>query len=777
MTKNLVIVESPTKAKMLSKFLGKEYTVESSYGHIRDLPSKKSELTPVQQKLPYASMAIDTENGFRPLYVIPQKAKKYAQKLKGLLDENTTIWLASDEDREGEAISWHLLEVLKPKKTNAIKRIVFHEITKSAILEAVKTPRKVDMDLVHAQQARRILDRLVGYTLSPLLWKKIRYGLSAGRVQSVAVKLIVDREREIRAFTPEEYWSITAPFEKDSKTFVADFQKLDGKKFVPKTKEEAEAITTALRGQPFSVSTIDEKEVKRRPSPPFITSTLQQEAARKLGFSVKRTMALAQILYEGIDMGGGEAGGLITYMRTDSVNLSQKALSESKEVIEKRYGKEFSETRVYKSKSKGAQEAHEAIRPTEVSRTPEEVYAFPKTKLEEDARKLYELIWNRTIASQMADARLLQTGADLEALGKSGAKKSHIFRATGQRVLFPGFLKLYTEGRDDEKNENEENILPELKTGESLKPKSIDSKQHFTKPPARYTEASLVKKMESEGIGRPSTYAPTISTIITRGYILREARQLVPTDIAFAVTDLLENHFHNVVDLKFTAHMEDQLDSIATREKKWDEFLREFYTPFLKTAQEGESISRAEAKKERQLGKCPETGLPIFAKIGKYGAMLQRGETESERKPDFAPILKSQSMETITFEEALLNFSLPRLLGKAEDGEDVAVGVGRFGPYVRHGKTFVSIREDELFTLKLDEAMERIREKASAKQNRILKDFPKEGIQVVNGRFGPYVTDGKKNAKISTETDPKKLSLSDCKLILEKAIIKKFQRK
>lgn len=777
MTKNLVIVESPTKAKMLSKFLGKEYTVESSYGHIRDLPSKKAELSPAQQKLPYASMAIDTEHGFTPLYVIPQKAKKYAQKLKGLLGADTTIWLASDEDREGEAIAWHLLEVLKPKKTNTVQRIVFHEITKSAILEAVKSPRRVNMDLVHAQQARRILDRLVGYTLSPLLWKKIRYGLSAGRVQSVAVKLIVDREREIRAFTPEEYWTITAPFEKGGKTFVSEFQKLDGKKFVPKNKEESDAIVTALKGQPFSVANIDEKEVKRRPSPPFTTSTLQQEAARKLGFSVKRTMTLAQILYEGIDMGGGEVGGLITYMRTDSVNLSQKALSDAKEVVEKRFGKEFSETRVYKSTSKGAQEAHEAIRPTELSRTPDQVYALPKTRLDDDARKLYELIWNRTLASQMADAKLLQTGADLEAFGKAGAKKSHIFRATGQRVLFPGFLKLYAEGRDDDKDENEENILPELIQGESLKPKSIDPKQHFTKPPPRYTEASLVKKMESEGIGRPSTYAPTISTVITRGYILREARQLVPTDIAFAVTELLENHFRDIVDLQFTAHMENQLDSIATKEKKWDEFLKEFYTPFSKTVQDGESISRAEAKKQRQLGKCPQTGLPIFAKIGKYGAMLQRGETESEQKPDFAPILKSQSMETITLEEALLNFSLPRSLGNAEDGEEVVVSVGRFGPYIRHGKTFVSIREDELFTLKRDEAMERVREKASAKQNRIIKDFPKEGIQIVNGRFGPYITDGKKNAKISADTDPKKLSVTDCKALLEKAPVRKFRKK
>jgi DNA topoisomerase-1 len=772
MAKNLVIVESPTKAKMLTRFLGKDYTVESSFGHIRDLPNKKAELPPSQQKLPYASLGIDIENNFSPLYVVPDKAKKHAQKLKKLMEPDTTIWLASDEDREGEAISWHLLEVLKPKKTNDIKRIVFHEITKGAILDAVKHPRNVDMDLVNAQQARRILDRLVGYSLSPLLWKKIRFGLSAGRVQSVAVKLIVDREREIQAFTPDEYWSILADMEKEGKPFVSAFQKLDGKKFVPKSKEESEAIYTAIKGQDFTVKDISEKEAKRSPSAPFTTSTLQQEAARKLGFSVKKTMSLAQKLYEGIDMGKGEAGGLITYMRTDSTNLSEKAMGDSKKVIGKKYGKDYSQSRTFGKKQKGAQEAHEAIRPTEISRTPEEVYGYPKTKLDTDARKLYELIWNRTVASQMADAKLLQTGIDFEVLGKSGAKKSHIFRSTGQRILFPGFMKIYTEGRDDDVDENKEDILPELSVGEKLKPKKITQKQHFTKPPPRYTEASLVKKMETEGIGRPSTYAPTISTIMSRGYVQKEGRQLLPTDTAFVVTDLLASHFQDIVDLQFTAQMEEKLDQIAEKKVDWVRFMKDFYQPFSKKVAEGDNISRAEATKSRNLGTCPATGLPIYAKLGKYGAMLQRGETESEKKPDFAPLLKSQSLENITLQEAITNFQLPRVLGKKAD-EEILVNVGRYGPYIKHGKTFVSITEDDLFTISLEEAREKIREKEEIQKNRIIHDYVKEGIQVLNGQYGPYISDGKKNAKIPKEIDPKTLTPAQCKKMLAVAPEKK----
>ncbi len=777
MVKNLVIVESPTKAKMLSKFLGNDYVVESSFGHIRDLPNKKAELSPADQKLPYASLAIDVEGDFKPLYVIPPKAKPHVAKLRKHMGANTTIWLASDEDREGEAIAWHLVEILKPKKSNDVKRIVFHEITKDAILAAVKNPRTIDIDLVHAQQARRILDRLVGYKLSPLLWKKIRFGLSAGRVQSVAVKLIVDREREIRAFNAEEYWTLTAQLEKSGRSFLAEFQKLDGKKFVPKNAEEAEAIYSAVKGQPFVVENVSEKEVKRSAAAPFTTSTLQQEAARKLGFSVKKTMILAQKLYEGVEMGGGEAGGLITYMRTDSTNLSEKALGDAEKVITNRYGKNYASRRTFSKKQKGAQEAHEAIRPTELSRTPDEINDWPKTRLDPDARKLYELIWKRTIASQMTDATLLQTGADFLVTGKSGAKKSHTFRATGQRVKFSGFLKVYSEGRDDDLDENEEAILPELAQNESLIPKNLDKKQHFTKPPARYTEASLVKKMETEGIGRPSTYAPTITTIMTRGYVEKEGRQLRPTDVAFVVTDLLVDHFKNIVDIKFTAQMEEKLDDIAEQKTDWIKFLRDFYTPFNATVEAGENITRAEATKARELGKDPKTGLPIFAKLGKYGPMLQMGATEDTNKPLFAPILKIQSIETITLADALQNFKLPRTLGKTKSGDEVVVSVGRFGPYVKAGTTFVSIDEDDLFILELPTALEKISEKKEQKKNSTIKEFPEASIRVLEGRFGPYITNGKQNAKIPKDTDPKKLTLAECKKLIEDAPAKKFRRK
>ena len=769
MTKNLVIVESPTKAKMLQRFLGKDFVVESSFGHIRDLPNKKSELPPSQQKLPYATLAIDVDNDFSPLYIIPPKSKPHATKLKKLLGADTTIWLASDEDREGEAISWHLLEVLKPKKTNTIHRIVFHEITKNAILDAVKNPRTVNQDLVDAQQARRILDRLVGYKVSPILWKKIRFGLSAGRVQSVAVKILVDREREIRAFVPEEFWSITASLKKDGKAFSAQFQKLDGTKFVPKNAVEAEAIFSAISGQDFTVKNIDEKEVSRKPAAPFTTSTLQQEAARKLGFSVKKTMMLAQKLYEGIEA-GGEAGGLITYMRTDSVNLSEKAVTDAEKIISKKYGKNFHEKRTFSKKQKGAQEAHEAIRPTEVSRTPDEIYALPKTKLDADARRLYELIWQRTLASQMADARLMQSGIDFEVLGKAGAKKSHLFRATGQRVVFPGFLRVYREDRDDEVDENEENILPEFSLGEKTRPEKIEKKQHFTKPPARYTEASLVKKMESEGIGRPSTYAPTISTIQGRGYVVREGRQLVPTDTAFVVTDFLAAHFADTVDLAFTAKMENALDEIAENKMDRVKFLKKFWKDFSATLEKGEEVSRSAAKKERELGKCPNTGKPIFAKYGRFGAMLQRGETESEEKPDFAPILSTQDLETITLKDAIQNFQLPRILGR--DGEtEVRVSVGKFGPYVQKDKIFVSLPESEIFTIDLPTAIEKIHEKETAAKNRIISDYGE--VQILNGRFGPYITNGKKNAKIPADTDPAKISEKKARELLEKAPEKK----
>lgn len=678
MTKNLVIVESPTKAKILSKFLGKDYTVKSSYGHVRDLPTKKTDLPLAQQKLKYATLAIDVENNFEPLYVSLPNQKKYLADIKKHFDDKTTLWLATDEDREGEAIGWHLLEVLKPKKTNAVKRIVFHEITKEAILEAIKKPRDLDKDLVFAQQGRRILDRLVGYELSPLLWKKIRFGLSAGRVQSVAVKLVVDREREIQAFIPEESWSLTASFEKEKIAFEAGFQKIDGKKYVCKNKTEAEAVYDAVKGKDFTVSTIEERDTMRNPAAPFTTSTLQQEAARKLSFPVKRTMMIAQKLYEG----SGTDAGLITYMRTDSVNLAERALADAKEVIIKNFGKEYAlETpRRYSKKQKGAQEAHEAIRPVDIAKTPESL----ADKLKPEELKLYTLIWKRTVASQMAEAKLKNTSVDLEVKNK----KTYTFRATGQRVVFPGFLKLYIEGRDDEEGEtvNEETsaapkdfekMLPALKQGEELTPKKLEKKQHFTKPPARYTEASLVKKMEEEGIGRPSTYAPTISTIQSRGYIVREDRSLVPTDTAFVVTDLLAKHFQNIVDTKFTARMEEDLDTIAEGKKDYLKFLNDFYWPFHEAiGKKDKEIKKSDVVNEKSDEICEKCGKPMEIKLSRFGKFLScTGFPECKNaKPLHNDPEKEKEMELLTAEFA--NEKCEKC------GAKMVVKTGRFGTFL-----------------------------------------------------------------------------------------------
>ncbi|MCT4592635.1 MAG: type I DNA topoisomerase [Candidatus Gracilibacteria bacterium] len=618
MAKNLVIVESPTKAKIISKFLGKDYKVLSSYGHIRDLPTKKADLPPSKRTLPYASLAIDVENNFEPLYITLPRQKKQLGEIKKHFEADTTLWIATDEDREGEAIGWHLLQVLKPKKTNDVKRIVFHEITRDAILHSIETPREINESLVFSQQARRILDRLVGYELSPLLWKKIRFGLSAGRVQSVAVKLIVDREREIQAFNAEEYWTIDGLFNKDKINFKAQFQKIDGKKFVPKNKAESDAVLDAIKGKQFEVSGITEKDTKRSPAAPFTTSTLQQEASRKLGFSVKKTMTVAQKLYEG----GSTGTGLITYMRTDSTSLSDKALKDAKSVIEKEFGKDYSlvSPRIYKKKQKGAQEAHEAVRPTEISVKPDDI----ASKLTADELKLYDLIWKRTVACQMQEAKLKNTAVDLGVK----ANKTYTFRATGQRVVFPGFLALYIEGEDtdndDEKTAKDfEKKIPELNEGEMLKADKIEPKQHFTKPPARYTEASLVKKMEEEGIGRPSTYAPTISTVQSRGYVQKDGKALSPTDTAFVVTELLEKHFENIVNLKFTANMEEDLDKIATENNDYIEFLNNFYKPFHDLiGVKDKEIKKSDIISEKTDEVCELCGKPMEIKLSRFGKFL-----------------------------------------------------------------------------------------------------------------------------------------------------------
>ncbi len=767
MPQHLVIVESPAKARTIKRFLGKDYIVEASMGHVRDLPS--------------STLAVDTEHDFEPEYEVPKEKQAVVKKLKEALKEAKDLWIATDEDREGEAIGWHLTQVLKMKDPKRVKRIVFHEITESAIQEAVAHPRTLDMKLVDAQQARRVLDRLVGYTLSPFLWKKVYRGLSAGRVQSVAVKIIVDREREIRAFKPEEYWTMEANLETQKKEqFTAELSKRDGKKFVPSTQTESETVLSELDGASFSVANTDEKELKKTPPPPFTTSTLQQEAARKLGFSVKQTMVVAQQLYEGIHLGKGTGHvGVITYMRTDSVNLSQKALDDCRAQIEHQFGREYvlAEPRKYKTKSKGAQEAHEAIRPTEMNRTP----ASLNDVLDHQQMKLYTLIWNRTIATQMACAELKRVGADI-------AAGRYTFRATGQTILFDGFLRVYQEGKDegDVKKEEDvepgEKLLPPLAKGDPLSLLDLKKEQHFTKPPPRYTEASLVKKLEEEGIGRPSTYAPTISTVQQRGYITKEGKQLAPADVAFAVTDLLAEHFKDIVDLAFTAKMEQSLDNIAEGEETSAEFLKSFFKPFAALVKEKtQEISKKDVLKEREIGIDPATHLPVIARLGRFGPYVQLGRFEEaatekgkkgkDKKPKeklkSASIPKHISIEDVTLSQALGLLSFPKDLGTFE-GKHVTIAFGRFGPYLRCGEVTVSVKDKDPVLLTLEEARTMLKESAEQKKRageslRTLGQDPTSGgtILIKDGRYGPYITDGKTNASLGKKRTPDTLTLEE----------------
>jgi DNA topoisomerase I len=768
MAKNLVIVESPAKARTITRFLGKEYKVLASMGHIRDLPKSQ--------------MGIDTEGDFTPTYEVSKEKTKVVAELKRELKGAEVLWIATDEDREGEAIGWHLLSALKVnEKKTKVHRIVFHEITKTAIKEAVANPRQIDQNVVDAQQARRILDRLVGYELSPLLWKKIKYGLSAGRVQSVAVRLIVERERAIEAFVPEEYWSIIADLEKNSEEFSAELKKLEGESIKVKNTQEAETVNEALKGADYFVTKIDRKETKRKPAAPFITSTLQQEASRKLNFGVKRTMMLAQQLYEGVDTGGG-ATGLITYMRTDSVNLSKLALAMAKEVITAEYGaKHALETpRMFKGK-KGAQEAHEAIRPVDLNLKPEEAAKF----LAADQAKLYELIWKRTLACQMAEAILDKTGVDIETK-VGGNSTGYQFRATGQVVKFSGFMEVYMEGKDedDEKDSMGAKFLPQLEVGDKLDFKKLNLNQHFTKPPARYTEASLVKKLESEGIGRPSTYAPTIGTIVNRGYVEKEGKTLSPTDLARLVTDLLVEHFSEVIDYKFTAEMEDKLDQIEEGKVKWVPMLREFYDGFhSKIAKKEDEIKREDVVKERILGKDEKSGLDVVARFGRFGPYVQLGSFTKEEldardeKPQTAPLPKGANLESVTLEVALKALSLPRNLGTNAAGEEVVVTTGRFGPYLKVGKANVSLPEDfDPFEIKLEDVDEVIKSAKELKKRMAepLVDYGKEcpvsggKVLVKDGRFGPYITDGKTNVSIKKGIDAKAISFEEALEMLEK---------
>ncbi len=766
---NLVIVESPAKAKTIEKFLGKDYTVTSSLGHIRDLSKK--------------NFGIDIENNYQPVYEISEDKKKVVADLKKMAKKADTVWIASDEDREGEAIAWHLFEVLEldPAKT---KRIVFHEITKTAILKAIDNPRDIDQQLVDAQQARRVLDRLVGFELSPVLWKKVKPSLSAGRVQSVAVRLLVEREREIINFTPQSSFKLIGNFTNDKKN--ANLKAELTKRF--SNKEQAKDYLTHCQSASFKVGAVTTKPSKRTPAPPFTTSTLQQEASRKFGFSVSQTMRLAQKLYE---------AGKITYMRTDSVNLSQTAVDAATEQIVSEYGKQYLQVRSYKTKSKGAQEAHEAIRPTYLNKQTVGGNANEK--------KLYELIWKRTIASLMSDAELEKTKIDI-----SVSDSEHTFVARGEVITFDGFLKVYTESSDDETDE-QANILPPIKQNEELTYNNITATQSFTHHPARFTEASLVRKLEELGIGRPSTYAPTISTIQNRNYVIKESREgkerqyiqltldskaikeiskteisgteknkLFPTDIGIVVNDYLLEQFPNIMDFNFTADVEKEFDDIAIGKLDWTKMIDQFYKPFHTTIDT--ALEKSERKSgERHLGEDPKTGKPVYVKIGRYGPMAQIGDNDEEEKPKFASLLKEQHLETITLEEVLDLFKLPRDVGMYED-KKVVVAIGRFGPYVRHDSKFYSLKKgiDDPYTIEIDRAIELIEAKREADRNKTINIFPTEEgeIQVLNGRYGPYISFNKKNYKIpKTVEEPKNLTVEECQEIINKEPEKKKTKK
>ena len=763
MHENLVIVESPAKAKTIEKFLGKEFLVTSSMGHIRDLEKK--------------DFGIDMENNFEPKYIVSPDKKKIVADLKKMAKSAQTVWIASDEDREGEAIAWHLQQVLKldPEKT---KRIVFHEITKEAILSAIQNPRPIDINLVDAQQARRVLDRIVGFKVSPVLWKKVKPSLSAGRVQSVAVKLIVERERDIIKFESTSSFRVSAIFlvptkDGDSVELKAELNK----RFT--TKSEAQEFLEKCNSADFNIADIVKKPSKRTPAAPFTTSTLQQEASRKLGYSVSQTMSVAQRLYE---------AGKITYMRTDSVNLSSLAINTAKSKISELHGDQYFKFRQYKTKSKGAQEAHEAIRPTYMDK--DEVSGTAQEK------RLYDLIWKRTIASQMADAELERTTVNIKV-----SNSSEYFQATGEIIKFDGFLRVYLESTDsEEENGDAKSLLPPVEVNQQLRPELIQATQRFSQKPPRYTEASLVKKLEEQGIGRPSTYAPTITTVQNRGYVLKEDRpgiernftqltlksnaiseqlnteitgaeksKLFPTDIGMVVTDFLIKYFDQIMNYSFTANVEVEFDEIADGKRVWNEVIKEFYEPFDKDVVNALEVSER-TNGERNLGDDPISGKPVYVKIGRYGALAQLGETtEDGEKPQFASLRTGQILETITLEEALELFKLPRDLGEYED-KKVTVAIGRFGPYVRHDSKFVSLEKDvdDPYTVVLERAIELIEAKREKDRKALIKTFDEDpDLRVLNGRWGPYISYKKKNYKLPKDTEAEKLSLDDCLKIIK----------
>ncbi len=759
MSTNVVVVESPAKARTIEKYLGPGYTVLASYGHVRDLVPKEG--------------AVDPDNGFAMKYEVIEKNEKHIRAISKALKKADALYLATDPDREGEAISWHLYEILKERGElvdKEVHRVAFFEITKRAVQEAVEHPRELSNALVSAQQARRALDYLVGFNLSPLLWKKIKPGLSAGRVQSPALRMIVEREEEIEAFDPREYWSLEGDITADDGSFVSRLAEYQGDKveqfsFVndQQANSARDQLLLAADGR-VRVQKIEKKQRKRNPTAPFTTSTLQQEASRKLGFNTQRTMRTAQGLYEGIDTGDGSVG-LITYMRTDSVTLSNDALDDIRKLISERYGKNNlpESAPIYKTKAKNAQEAHEGIRPTSAARTPEDI----KSHLSDDEFKLYSLIWKRTIASQMVPAIF-----DTVALDLVPAKQPEVgrFRASGQTLVEPGFIAVYQEGSDDVKDEEADRALPAVEQNQVLSLAEIRADQHFTEPPPRYTEARLVKELEEYGIGRPSTYASIISTLKNREYVEMDGKRFLPTDIGRIVSRFLTDHFTRYVDYDFTAGLEDVLDEVSRDEKDWVPVLEEFWGPFNELVKDKEvSVTREQAAQARQLGTDPKSGRPVSVRMGRFGPFVQIGTRDDEEKPKFAGLKPGQKISTIEFAEALELFKLPRKLGETPDGEPVSASIGRFGPYVRYGDKFVSIRDDDPYTIGLEKALEFIAEKKEADKQRIIQDFEDEGIQVLNGRYGPYVTDKSKNARVPKDREPASLTLEECKELLEKA--------
>ena len=871
MPKPLVIVESPAKARTLTRFLGNRYRVEASYGHVRDLPESAAEVPKDIKGKPWGRLGVDTEGEFTPYYVVPADKKKYVQLLKTALKDASEVILATDPDREGESISWHLKQVLKPKVR--VRRIVFHEITEEAIKDALKEAHEdVDENLVRAQESRRILDRLYGYTLSPVLWKKVQTGLSAGRVQSVAVRLIVEREEQRMAFRSASYWDLEARIRAEDREFTAtlvrvgDQRVATGKDFDAKgeltgkgvrllDEDNARDLVDALsRNLPWSVTNVEEKPFTQRPAPPFTTSTLQQEANRKFGFSAERTMQVAQRLFQGVDIGGGDLEGLISYHRTDSTTLSDKALRDAGQAVTEMYGVDYYKgTRQYQTKVRNAQEAHEAIRPTDFRRTPQSL----ESVFEADEFKIYDLIWKRAIASQMAEARMLRTTVEITGKGNDG--REAVLTASGKAIEFAGYLRAYVEGSDDPAAEldEQETLLPKMTAGEKVHApdnvearlivSGLDPKGHQTTPPPRYTEASLVKRLEEEGIGRPSTYAPTVATIQRRGYVTKQGKALVPSFTAFAVTRLLREHFGDYVDIGFTAEMEEILDQISNGEKDWLDFIREFYRgdgkhhglenlvedkgqeiaypvidvcddpesgmpirvrigrygPFLQigessndgprasvpndlapadlTCEKAVALLKAKAQGPKSLGDDPQTGQPIYVMHGRFGPYVQLGETPTDKKADKprrASLGRNFSEDTITLQDALRLLSLPRDLGPAADGEMIVANVGRFGPYVKQGAEFRSLEpDDDVYTITLERAKALLaqekksgrRQRAAAKELRAMGPHPQSGahVRVLDGRYGPYVTDGTTNASLPKGTTAEALTMDEATSLLE----------